>query len=681
MPLEYPPTQTADQIDDFHGTVVSDPYRWLEQPASTPVVRAWIDAQNALTEGYLADSPERDEIRARLTELWNFPKQGTPFAKGGRYFGFRNTGLQNQDVLFVMDTPFDTGRVLLDPNTLSEDGTVSLRMLSVSPDGRHLAYATSESGSDWQTWFVRDTKTGEDLADVLPWSKFSGATWLPDGSGFLYKRYPEPEAGEAFVTKNEAPELFLHTLGAPVGEDRLEYSRPDKPEWNFYPIVSDDDRYLVLHISLGTMNKNLLFVRDLVSTGNFTELIGEFRSEYTFIGNDGSTFYLKTDDGADRGRVIAIDLEQPQRANWTELVPESGDTLEQAVMLRDELVCLYLQDASHRLRRYRTTGEHLGDITLPGLGSVETLNTEREGTELFYAFTSFLEPTRSFRFDLETGESRQLSAPALDFDTTAYATRQVFATSRDGTRVPLFLVYRRGLELDGQNPTLLYGYGGFNIALTPSFSVSRLVWLERGGVLAVANLRGGGEYGTAWHEAGTKARKQNVFDDFIACAEHLISEGVTTSPKLAIQGGSNGGLLVGACMTQRPELFGACLPAVGVLDMLRFHKFTIGWAWTSDYGSADDEGEFGALHAYSPLHNLRETCYPPTLITTGDFDDRVVPAHSFKFAAALQAAQTCDAPALIRVQTKAGHGQGKPTKILIEEQTEIWSFLSKALSL
>ncbi|CAA9559961.1 MAG: Prolyl endopeptidase [uncultured Truepera sp.] len=677
MRPEYPETQTVDQTDDLHGTLVRDPYRWLEEPASTPEVRRWIDAQNALTESYLADIPEREEIKARLTELWNYPKQGAPFAKGGRYFGFRNTGLQNQDVLFVMDTPSAIGRVLLDPDTLSDDGTVSLRMLSVSPDGRHLAYATSESGSDWQTWFVRDIETGEDLDDALPWSKFSGATWLPDGSGFLYKRYPEPQEGAAFVDKNEAPELFVHTLGTPVTNDSLEYSRPDKPEWNFYPMLSDDDRYLVLHVSLGTMNKNLLFVRELGDRGSFTELIGDFRAAYTFVGNDGSTFYLKTDDGADRGRIVAVNLDT---GAWTEVVPESNDTLEQVVMLQDNLVCLYLQNASHRLRRYRTTGEHVGDIALPGLGSVETLSAERDGTELFYTFTSFLEPVQSFRFDVRTGDSERLDAPALDFDTPAYTTRQVFATSKDGTRVPLFLVHRKDVELNGQNPTLLYGYGGFNIALTPSFSVGRLVWLERGGVLAVANLRGGGEYGTAWHEAGTKERKQNVFDDFIACAEHLIAEGVTSSKKLAVQGGSNGGLLVGACMTQRPELFGACLPAVGVLDMLRFHKFTIGWAWTSDYGSADDEGEFGALYAYSPLHNLRETCYPPTLVTTGDFDDRVVPAHSFKFAAALQAAQTCDAPTIIRVQTKAGHGQGKPTKILIEEQTDVWSFLHKALS-
>ncbi len=679
----YPDTKTVDQTDDYHGVTVRDPYRWLEQPASTPDVRAWVEAQNALTESYLADIPEREAIKARLTELWNYPKQGAPFSKGGRYFQFRNTGLQNQDVLFVMDAPAAAGRVLLDPNTLSGDGTVSLRTFSVSPDGRHLAYATSQSGSDWQTWFVRDIETAEDLADVLPWSKFSGATWLPDSSSFFYKRYPEPEADDAFTEKNEAPGLFLHALGTPPSDDPLAYSRPDRPDWSFYPTVSDDDRYLILHIGLGTLHKNLLFVRELTKEnaleGAFSELIGEFRAEYLFLGNDGETFYVQTDDGADQGRIIAIHLDNQDPANWTEIVPEAADTLERTAMLQDEFICLYLRDASHRLARYRTNGEASERLALPGLGSVEELNAERSSTEMFYSFTSFLVPSQNFRFELSTGKSQKLGSQALNFDADAYTVRQTFATSKDGTRVPLFLIYKKGLEYSGQNPTLLYGYGGFNISLTPAFSASRLVWLERGGVLAVANLRGGGEYGTRWHEAGTKARKQNVFDDFIACAEHLIDEGVTSSPKLAIQGGSNGGLLVGACMTQRPELFGACLPAVGVLDMLRFHRFTIGWAWTSDYGSADQPDEFPALYAYSPLHNLKPQCYPPTLVTTGDFDDRVVPAHSFKFAAALQSAQNCDNPTLIRIQTKAGHGQGKPTKILIEEQADIWSFLQGVL--
>ncbi len=675
--LRYPPSKAVSQRDDYHGTVVEDPYRWLEASAETPDIRAWIEAQNTLSESFLASIPGREEIKSRLTSLWDFPKAGAPFSKGGKYFQFRNTGLQNQDVLYVMDTPTEEGHILLDPNSLSEDGTVSLRTLSVSPDGQHLAYATSQSGSDWQTWHVLEVETGRDLPDTLPWSKFSSATWLPDSRRFLYKRYPKPEEGAAYTHKNEAPELYSHTLGNDPAADTLVYSRPDQPEWSFHPILSDDDRYLVLHISLGTLRKNLLFIRELGSEDAFTELMQDFVAEYVYLGNDGSTFYIQTDDGADRGRIIAIDIEHPERDNWREIVPESADTLEHAKMLQDEFVCLYLHDASHHLKRVGTQGDSRGEITLPTLGSIETLNAERGSHELFYAFTSFLVPSTPYRFDLGTGESEALSENGPDFATTPYVTRQVFATSKDGTRIPIFLVHKEGLS--GPTPTLLYGYGGFNISLTPGFSVSRLVWLERGGVLAVANLRGGGEYGTAWHEAGTKARKQNVFDDFIASAEHLIEEGVTSPKKLAIQGGSNGGLLVGACMTQRPELFGACLPAVGVMDMLRFHLFTIGWAWTSDYGSAENPDEFAALYAYSPLHNLRPGCYPPTLVTTGDFDDRVVPAHSFKFAAALQAAQTCDAPALIRIQTKAGHGQGKPTAFVIEEQADIWSFLEHVL--
>jgi len=681
MALRYPPTKAVDHLDDYHGIKVNDPYRWLEQPAHVPEVRAWIGAQNELTERYLSSIPQRACIKERLTELWNYPKRGAPFSKGGRYFGFRNTGLQNQDVLFVMASPKDEGRVLLDPNTLSKDGTVSLSVLSVSPDGRFLAYSTSESGSDWQTWRVREVETGRDLPDVLPWSKFSSATWLPDSKSFLYKRYPEPEAGETYTHTNEFPRLYLHTLGTSQGEDRLFYERPDEPQWSFYPTVSDDERLLVLTVTKGTLRQNLLFVRDLTG-GDFTELVGVFRAEYAFLGNDGPTLYVRTDDGADRGRVIAINLEGPERAQWLEVIPESADTLQAVRMVGDEFVCLYMVDASHRLRRYSTTGEFLGEIELPTLGSVGELNAERESQELFYSFTSFLNPPQTYRFDLQVGESELLEAPGPRFDTSPYTTRQVFATSKDGTRVPMFLVHREGLALDGQNPTLLYGYGGFNIPLTPFFSVSRLVWLERGGVLAVANLRGGGEYGAAWHEAGTKGRKQNVFDDFIACAEHLTETGVTSPRRLATEGRSNGGLLVGAAMTQRPELFGAALPGVGVLDMLRFHRFTIGWAWTSDYGSADDPEEFPALYAYSPLHNLKAgTCYPATLVTTGDFDDRVVPAHSFKFAAALQAAQGCDRPVLIRVQTQAGHGVGKPTKMVIEEQADIWAFVMRALEM
>ena len=680
MALTYPDSRKSDHVDDYHGTRIADPYRWLELAADTPEVRAWIEAQNELTFGYLGKIEARDPIKQRLTELWDYPKRSAPFKKGGRYFQFRNDGLQNQDVLFVMEGLADEGRVLLDPNTLSEDGTVALSSVSVSDDGAFLAYATSGSGSDWQTWQVRDVATGSDLPEQIPWSKFSGATWLPDGSGFYYQRFPVPAEGTAYTGANENAELRFHALRSEPEQDTLIFSRPDEPKWMFHPKVSDDGRYLVLHVRRSTEQRNLVYYRDLETESEFRELVTEWEASFTFLGNDGTTFYFLTDLSADRGRIVAVDLEQPQKNAWRTVVAESEATVEHVLLLGDEFVCLVMHDASHRLRHYSTHGEHRGDIDLPTLGSIIALNAERDDTELFYSFTSFLHPTTSYRYDAATGHSETLYAPDLAFDPAPYTTRQVFATSPDGTRVPMFLVHRKDLEPDGQNPTLLYGYGGFHISLAPAFSVSRLVWLEAGGVLAVANLRGGGEYGKSWHEAGTLARKQNVFDDFIACAEYLISENVTSPEKLAIQGGSNGGLLVGAAMTQRPELFAAALPAVGVLDMLRFHHFTIGWAWASDYGSADQPEQFETLLAYSPLHNLKEgTAYPATLITTGDFDDRVVPAHSFKFAAALQAAQGGETPTLIRIQTKAGHGMGKPTRVLIEEQADVWAFLTDAL--
>ena len=680
MAIDYPESKKTDFVETYHGTEVADPYRWLEASADTPEVRAWIEAQNDLTFDYLAGIEARAMLKERLTALWDYPKRSAPFRKGGRYFQFRNDGLQNQDVLFVMESLDDEGRVLLDPNALSADGTVALSGVSVSKNGKFLAYATSGSGSDWQTWRVRDVETGEDTAETLPWSKFSGATWLPDSSGFYYLRFPAPAEGTAYTGANENAELRFHTLGSSAEDDRLAFARPDEPKWMFHPELSDDGRYLVLHVSRSTEQRNLVYYCDLETEDDFQELVADWEASYGFVGNDASTFYFLTDQKADRGRVVAIDLDKPDKAAWRTVIGEGEDTLERALLLGDEVICLSMQDASHHLRRFSLGGEYRGDIPLPTLGSVPALNAEREDAELFYSFTSFLHPATSYRLDAGTDHSKILYTPDLAFDPEPYTTRQVFVRSRDGTRVPMFLVHRKDMQADRQNPTLLYGYGGFNIALTPAFSVSRLVWLELGGVLAVANLRGGGEYGKAWHEAGTLHRKQNVFDDFIACAEHLIDEDITSSSKLAIQGGSNGGLLVGAAMTQRPELFAAALPAVGVLDMLKFHHFTIGWAWTSDYGSADDAEQFQVLLAYSPLHNLKAgTVYPATLVTTGDFDDRVVPAHSFKFAAALQRAHAGDTPVLIRIQTKAGHGMGKPTEMLIEEQADILAFLVDAL--
>ena len=678
MPRKYPETREVDQVDDYHGTKVADPYRWLEQPAHTPEVAAWIEGQNGLTRRYFEAAPEHAGIRRRLTELWNFPKAGPPFRRGSRYFQFRNSGLQNQDVLWVMEHPKDVGRVLLDPNELSEDGRVALAMASASPDGEVLAYALSEGGSDWNTWRFLRVGTGEVLPDLLEWSKFSFARWHPDGSGVWYMRFPPTAEGERLTGTNEGPQLCFHRLGGPQSQDEVVYERPDEPQWMFGAQVSDDERYLVLTVSRSTESRNLLLYRPLTGGGEFTPLVGEFEQEALFLGNDGDTFYLQTDRAGGQGKVVAVDLNQPD--GWRDVVPESEHLLEVAALRGDEFLLVYAEHASNRIRRRRVGGEWLGEVPLPGIGSVYPGSGQRDDEEVFFLFTSFLEPPAAYRLDLASGGAERLSEPVVDFPADEYEVTQEFATSRDGTRVPYFLVARRDLERNGDNPTLLYGYGGFNISLLPVFSASRLAWLERGGSLVVANLRGGGEYGRDWHEAGILGLKQNVFDDFIAVAEHLIDSRVTRPERLAIQGGSNGGLLVGAAMTQRPELFGAVNAQVGVLDMLRYHLFTIGSRWASDYGRADDPEHFPFLHAYSPLHNLADgVCYPATLITTGDHDDRVVPAHSFKFAARLQKAQSCDAPVLLRVETRAGHGMGKPTDAIIEEHSQIWAFLLREL--
>jgi prolyl oligopeptidase len=577
----------------------------------------------------------------------------------------------------------DDGRVLLDPNTLSPDGTTALTAWSVSHDGSWLAYATSAAGSDWMTWRVRSVETGQDLPDIIEWSKFSGAAWRHDGSGFYYARYAAPAPGQDYTGANYFQKLYFHRLGQPQADDVLVYERPDQKEWGFDPTVSEDGRYLILHVWQGTDERNRVFYADLSGEGEVIELISELEAAYHFVGNDGPLFYFTTDLDAPRGRLIAMNTAQPELHT---LIPESADTLSQAIMAHDEFVVLYLRDAAMRIERFSRDGAFVAEIPLPTLGAIPTtgdflnLTAQRSDNELFYGFSSFLYPITIFRYDFQRAASEILFAPPLDFDASNFVTRQVFVASTDGTQVPMFLTHRRDLALDGSNPTLLYGYGGFNIALTPEFAVERLVWLEIGGVLAWANLRGGGEYGEAWHKAGMLVNKQQVFDDFIACAEYLIAQKITSTPKLAIMGRSNGGLLVGATMTQRPELFGAAVPVVGVLDMLRFHRFTIGWAWVSDYGCADDPEGFQVLHTYSPLHNVRPgVSYPATLVLTGDHDDRVVPGHSFKFAAALQAAQASDAPVLIRVQTRAGHGMGKPTAILIDEAADIWAFLCEAL--
>ncbi|PSB22859.1 S9 family peptidase [filamentous cyanobacterium CCP2] len=681
MPLHsYPDTHQAEQVDHYHGISVADPYRWLEDPSS-PETKAWIEAQNQVTFAYLQDIPVRESIRQRITTLWNYEKYGTPFKKENRYFYFKNDGLQNQSVLYTLPSLEAEPRELLNPNTLSEDGTIALSGLAISENARFLAYGLSTAGSDWQEWKVRDVETGEDLEDHLQWIKFSGASWTDDHQGFFYSRYDEPNEANKLEQVNYFQKLYYHRLGTSQLDDVLVYERPDEKEWGFSGSVTEDGRYLIVTVWKGTDSKNLLFYKDLSDLASpMVELIHTFEASYNFIDNDGSTFWIQTDLEAPRGRVVAIDLTNPDAAHWQELIPEAEETLEGVGLLNNQFMASYLKDAHTQVKVFNLDGSFVRNVTLPGLGSAGGFGGKRYDTETFYSFTGFTTPTTIYRYNMETDESTVFRQPNVDFNPDDYETRQVFYSSKDGTQVPMFITHKKGLVLNGQNPTYLYGYGGFNISLTPSFSPSNLVWMELGGVYAVANLRGGGEYGEEWHQAGMKLNKQNVFDDFIAAAEWLIANQYTSPKKLAIAGGSNGGLLVGACMTQRPDLFGAALPAVGVMDMLRFHQFTIGWAWCAEYGSPDDPEEFKAIYAYSPLHNLKPgTDYPATLITTADHDDRVVPAHSFKFAAALQAAHTGEAPVLIRIETKAGHGAGKPTAKIIEEISDRWAFLVRVL--
>ncbi|QLE50093.1 S9 family peptidase [Nostoc sp. C057] len=687
--ITYPSSQKSNQVDNYHGTLVADSYRWLEDPDSEET-RAWIEAQNQITFGYLSEIPARENIKQRLTKLWDYEKYGIPFKEGeslgdgstDRYFYFKNDGLQNQSVLYTLKTLEDQPKVLLDPNQLSEDGTVALSGFSISENGKLLAYGLSTSGSDWQEWKVRDVETGEDLQDHLKWIKFSGASWTHNNQGFFYSRYDEPNEKTQLEDVNYYQKLYYHQLGNPQSEDVLIYHRPDQKEWGFGGGVTEDGHYLIISIWLGTDSKNLVFFKDLTNpNAEVVELINQFEADYSFIDNDDRVFYFRTDLNAPRGRVIAIDTQSPAPENWREIIPQSAETLESVGILNNQFVADYLKDAHSQIKIFDLKGGFIREVELPGLGSAGGFGGKRHDTETFYSYTSFTTPGTIYRYDMITGKSTVFRQPEVDFNPNDYETKQVFYHSKDGTRVPMFITHKKGIKLDGNNPTYLYAYGGFNASMTPSFSVSLLVWMEMGGIYAMPNIRGGGEYGEEWHQAGMKDKKQNVFDDFIGAAEWLIANKYTKTQKLAIAGGSNGGLLVGACMTQRPGLFGAAIPAVGVMDMLRFHKFTIGWAWTSEYGSADNSEEFPALYAYSPLHNIKpDTAYPATLITTADHDDRVVPAHSFKFAAALQEAHAGDAPVLIRIETKAGHGAGKPTAKIIEEAADKWAFLVRTLN-
>jgi prolyl oligopeptidase len=644
-------------------------------------VADWVAAENKVTADYLAALPQRDAIKKRLTELWNYEKFGVPFKAGGRYFYFKNDGLQNQSVLYKLESLNADPVVFIDPNAWSKDGTVALGSTSFSDDGRYVAYSVADAGSDWNIWRIIEVETGRLLADELKWVKFSGASWTMDSKGFFYGRYDEPPAGAAFQKTNLNQQVFYHRVGTSQADDVLVYKRPDEPSWGFRNQVTEDGRYLVTEIWKGTAHKYRIVYKDLAEPyGMALDLVQDFQHEYSFIGNEGPDFFFQTDLDAPRKRIVAINIHKPGTVR--EVVPQSTETLTSVNIVANMFVMSYLKDAKTQVKMYSLDGHFVREVEFPGIGTATGFGGKRTDTETFYSFSSFATPPTVFRYDMLTGESTLMKQAQVKFKPDDYQVEQVFYSSKDGTKVPMFITSKKGIKLDGSHPTLLYGYGGFAISLTPGFSIARVAWLEQGGVLAIPNLRGGGEYGEEWHLAGTKLSKQNVFDDFIGAAEWLIQHKYTSSPKLAIQGGSNGGLLVGACMTQRPELFGACLPAVGVMDMLRFHQFTAGRFWVDDYGSAENLEEFQSLLAYSPYHNLKSgTRYPATLVTTADTDDRVVPGHSFKFAARLQGCQSGDAPTLIRIETRAGHGAGKPTDKMIEEVADQWAFLAKNLGM
>ncbi|MFH1463419.1 MAG: prolyl oligopeptidase family serine peptidase [Pseudomonadota bacterium] len=675
----YPDAPRGDVVDDHFGVQVPDPYRWLEDP-DAEATQAWVKAENELTFGYLDEIPERAAIRARIEQLWTYEQYGLPAKQAGRYYYSYNDGTWNHSKLYVADGLEAEPQVVLDPNTWSEDGTVALAGTAVSEEGRYLAYGKAEGGSDWNTWYVRDLTKGEDLPDTLEWVKFSGASWLKDESGFFYSHYPAPENPLEQVSVEQ--KLYFHRVGTPQEQDELVYWNPEQPEWGYGAGVTDDGAWLVIEIWQGTEQKNRVYLEDLTTPGwDVKPLLDDFDAEYSLLGNDGRTFWFKTNLDAPRGRVIAIDLDHPERDQWSEIVPQAEQVLEGAAYTGGVFVASYLHDAHSEVKVLGRDGALVRAVELPGLGSAGGFWGEPDDPETFYSFSSYADPSSIFRYDLTTGESSLWKRPEVDFEPADYVTEQVFFPSKDGTKIPMFISHRADVTPGPQIPTVLYGYGGFNVSLTPGFNVARLQWMEMGGIYAVANLRGGGEYGEDWHQAGTLLNKQNVFDDFAAAGEYLVGQGYTSAEKLAIFGGSNGGLLVGAAVLQHPDHWGAAIAAVGVMDMLRYHLFTIGWAWASDYGTAEDSEEmFRYLHGYSPVHSCREgVAYPATLITTADHDDRVVPAHSFKFTAALQHAQAGPEPILARIETRAGHSAGKPKSMRIDEAADMWAFLVREL--
>lgn len=684
--LDYPQTRIADQVDTFHGVEVPDPYRWLEEDVRTSEeVSEWVDAQIELARTYLDAIPSREMFRDRLTKLWNYERYSSPEKIADKYLFFKNDGLQDQAVLYVSDNYTDEGQVLIDPNTWSEDGTVSLGTVIASEDGHYLAYSRKESGSDWSTIYVMEVESGETLKDKVEWTRWGNIVWNAANDGFFYTRYPEPEEGEQFQSSVVDPMIYFHQLGTDQSEDKLVYCRPDNPTWSFWLTQTEDNQIHILSIGKSTDPQNQVWFRMAKAPlgSPWLPLIEDFENEFAFVGNQGSKLYFLTDYDAPTKRLVAMDVSTPGRPHLEEVLPATEATLVgAAIMANDKLVAAYLKDVVSQVKIFDLEGKLIRDVELPGVGSVGGFDGKQKDTETFFSFTSYDTPTSIYRYDINTGETARIRKPGIDYNADDYEVRQAFYASKDGTRIPILVTHKKGLELNGQNPTLLYGYGGFNISLTPRFQVPYAVWMEQGGVVAVPNLRGGGEYGEAWHKAGKTLNKQNVFDDFIAAAEWLIAEGYTSSEKLAIKGGSNGGLLVGACMTQRPELYGACLPAVGVMDMLRYQNFTAGHFWRAEYGTVDDAEEFKAIYAYSPYHNIKKGVeYPATMVTTADTDDRVVPMHSFKFGAALQAAQAGPEPILLRIEKRAGHGAGTPISKLIDLAADNWAFLWKNLGM
>ncbi len=693
-PVEYPETRQVDQIDDYFGVEVADPYRWLEDLDGEETA-AWVAAQNAVAEPFLAALPGRSAIEDRLREIWNYERWSTPNKRGERYFYQHNDGLQDQSVVYVAEQVDQEGeeppgRVLLDPNGWSDDATVALAGFTPSRDGRFVAYAQSDGGSDWRKWLVHDVESGEDTGDLIDFTKFTSISWMPDNSGFFYSRYPPREDDPTQGDGSKAVSVYFHALGTDQSEDRLVFSQPEHPRRNPYASVSEDGAYLLVNLQEGYLENAVHYRKIDEPYQAIRPLLDQWDALYGYVVNIGPVFLFETNKDAPRNRIVAVDVEEkgtPGNPTLHEVLPESEDTLSYVSAVGGKLVLNYLHDARTVVRLAEPNGIQAavpaGEVELPGIGTADGFGGRFEDSETYYSYSSFGTPSQIHRYDVATGESQLIRSPRLDADLEGYETEQVFYESRDGTRIPMFITHRKGLKKNGDNPTLLYGYGGFNISLTPGFSSSRLTWLEMDGVLAIPNLRGGGEYGREWHLAGTKENKQNVFDDFIAAAEWLIAEGYTSSGRIAIQGGSNGGLLVGATLNQRPDLFAAALPAVGVLDMLRYHLPSANARnWSTDYGLSENEEDFRAQYAYSPLHTVKEGgCYPPTLVTTADHDDRVVPWHSFKYAATMQKAQGCDEPVLIRVETRAGHGAGKPTWMQIEDVADQWAFAAWALGL